>query len=290
MRTFFYASLVLAVCLFAAYSAHAAQLRVPATVAANSEVSIPTSGNGHATFYLVGPGHVAKREVQLGSEIKINADELRNAGRYVVILSSGDHSDSGAFYVTAAVPAALSFLDHPSRVPVAENNAISAVAFVLDKFHNVVLSPQTVNFRLTVKEAPPVLRSVTSRNGVAWTLVNSSRKEGAAHFDASLGDTTVDRVVQQVASDPCNLRIKAQPTPKGVLVETDPVRDCSGNTVPDGTIVSFTAIGPDGKSTVDAPIKRGVARTIIPIRQGATISVASGVVIGNEIHVGGGGE
>jgi hypothetical protein len=287
MRTFFYIGLLLGVCLFAAYSAHGAQLRVPENVVANTAVSISTGGSGNATFYLIGPGHVVKRQVQLGSEIKISPEEVRDAGRYVALLSSGD---SATFYVVAGTPAALGFLDHPSRVPVAENNAISAVAFVMDKFHNVVLTPQTVTFQLTVKDAPPLVRSVTSRNGVAWTLVNSTRKEGAAHFDASLGPVKVERVVQEVANDACNLRIKAQPTPKGVLVETDPVRDCSGNALPDGTIVSFTAIGPDGKSTVDAPIKRGVARTVIPIQHGATISVASGVVIGNEIHVGGGGK
>jgi hypothetical protein len=290
MRTFFYVALLVATCCFATYSAHGAELQLPTTLVANTAFFISAGGSGAATLYLLGPGHVAKRQVQLGSEIKINPEEVRDAGRYLVILRSGDRNDTGAFYVVAAPPAALSFLDHPSRVPVAENDAISAVAFVLDKFHNVVLAPQTVNFRLTVKDAPPLLRPVTSRNGVAWALLNSSRKEGAAHFDATLGDIKVDRVVQQVASDPCNLRIKAQPTPKGVLVETDPVRDCSGNALPDGTIVSFTAIGPDGKSTVDAPIKRGVARTVIPVQHGATISVASGVVIGNELHVGGGGQ
>lgn len=287
MRTLFYAGLLLGVCLFAAYSAHGAQLQVPPTVVANTAVTIPTSGSGDATMYLIGPAHVDKRQVHLGSGIKIDPEEVKDAGRYIVVLSNGD---SAAFYVVAGQPAALGFLDHPSRVPVAENNAISAVAFVMDKFHNVVLTPQTVTFQLTVKDAPPLVRSVTSRNGVAWTLVSSTRKEGAAHFDASLGNVKIERVVQEVANDPCNLKIKAQPAPKGVLVETDPVRDCSGNPLPDGTIVSFTAVGPDGKSTVDAPIKRGVARTVIPIQHGATISVASGVVIGNEIHVGGGGK
>jgi hypothetical protein len=72
-----------------------------------------------------------------------------------------------------------------------------------------------------------------------------------------------------------------------VLVETDPVRDCSGNAVPDGTIVSFTAVDSKGKTTVDAPIKKGIARTELPLSGNARISVASGVVIGNEITVGG---
>src|SRR5690242_8537870 len=119
MRNFFYVGLLLTTCWLAAYSAHGAELQLPATVTANTPLSIPASGSGQATMYLLGPGHVAKRQVQLGGEIKINPEEVRNAGRYVVIVSSGDRSDTGTFYVVAAAPAALSFLDHPSRVPVA---------------------------------------------------------------------------------------------------------------------------------------------------------------------------
>ena len=51
------------------------------------------------------------------------------------------------------------------------------------------------------------------------------------------------RIVQQVAGDPCNLQITGQRNPKGVLVQTQPVRDCSRNPVPDGTIVTFTENG-----------------------------------------------
>lgn len=68
-------------------------------------------------------------------------------------------------------------------------------------------------------------------------------------------------------------------------METDPVKDCRGNAVPDGTVVSFTAVDGNGKTTVDAPIKKGVARAELPLTGNATISVASGVVIGNEIKL-----
>jgi hypothetical protein len=37
---------------------------------------------------------------------------------------------------------------------------------------------------------------------------------------------------------------------------------------------------------VDVPLKRDVARTEMPARDGAVISVATGVVMGNEIHLG----
>jgi len=103
---------------------------------------------------------------------------------------------------------------------------------------------------------------------------------------ASTGDIKVRRVVRQVASSPCNLRIKAQRTKSNIVVETDPVRDCSGNMVPDGTIVTFTRTAVDGKSTVDVPIKQGVARAQMTPSAGAVISVASGVVMGNPISIG----
>ena len=74
----------------------------------------------------------------------------------------------------------------------------------------------------------------------------------------------------------------------GILVRTDPIRDCAGNPVPDGTIVTFTSTDRQGKSTVDARIKRGIAAGELPASNDATISVASGVVMGNEIQWGGG--
>ena len=54
-----------------------------------------------------------------------------------------------------------------------------------------------------------------------------------------------------------------------------------------GTIVTFSASGASGRSTVDAPIKQGVARAQIEAEGAQVISVASGVVMGNELRVGG---
>jgi hypothetical protein len=72
-----------------------------------------------------------------------------------------------------------------------------------------------------------------------------------------------------------------------VTLETDPVRDCSGNALPDGTVVSFTKVDRAGKSTVDTPLKKGVARTQFSIHGQAQISVACGVTLGNEIGLNG---
>jgi hypothetical protein len=106
-------------------------------------------------------------------------------------------------------------------------------------------------------------------------------------ISAALSDLVARRVVQQVASDPCNLRIKGQQTAKGILVETDPVRDCSGNPVPDGTIVTFTAKDGNEVSFVDAPVKQDIARATLVAKGPVVVSAASGVATGNELRLGG---
>ena len=103
MRRIFRA-VCLAVCLMAAASLAAQDLQLPSTVAAGSELTIPTSGNGSATFYLIGPSSAAKRQVQLGKEIHVQPRELRSAGRYTAILRNGGSTQSGSFYVVPAKP------------------------------------------------------------------------------------------------------------------------------------------------------------------------------------------
>jgi hypothetical protein len=264
---------------------HASDLQVPAQVTAGTAFTIPASGSGNGTFYLVGPGSVVKRTLTLGAGIKVAANEVRSAGRYVAIACNGDGCSSSSFYVVAADPAKISFLLHPSRVPVTAVNAINATAFVFDKYHNPVLRPVSVDFHVVPKTGPAFTKSVKSVQGVAWMQMSPTPTEGPVKVTAEVGSADEPRIIQQVASDACNLRIRARRTAKGVEVETDPVKDCHGNAVPDGTVVSFTAVDGNGKTTVDAPIKKGVARTELPITGNATISVASGVVIGNEIRL-----
>ena len=276
------------VLLVAAADAQESQLQVPQHVTAGTSISIPTSGRGSAIFYLVGPTAAVKRRVELGSPIQVSPEVVRAAGRYVAILRGGGADASGSFFVQAANPAKLSFLAHPSRVPVAQSDGILGVAFVFDAYENLVFRPENVNFRLAVENENSE-RTVTTREGVAWVLMPSTKKAGNASFTAAIGDVAEKRVIQEVASDPCNLRMKAERSGKGIVAETEPVRDCSGNPVPDGTVVTFTATDSSGKSTVDAPIKKGIARAELAASKGpATVSVASGVVMGNEVQVGGG--
>ncbi|HZQ96858.1 MAG TPA: hypothetical protein VFA67_17730 [Candidatus Sulfotelmatobacter sp.] len=272
-------------CLAPASSGQDGNLRVPSGAVAGQPFSISTSGSGSATFYLLGPSLALKRDVQLGQEISLTAKQIQSAGRYVATLCT-DTCSSAAFFVQAGKPSNLTFLVHPSRAPVGQPDTISGVAFPFDEFGNLIFSPATVQFQLASKESNLGSHSVQTHNGVAWFRTSSGKSAGAVQVSASLNDVIARRVVQQVASDPCRLHIKAQRTAKGIEVETEPVRDCAGNPVPDGTVVTFTAKNGDQISTVDAPVKQDIARARISAKGPMVISAASGVVMGNELRVG----
>ncbi len=262
----------------------AQEIRVPSSAIAGEDARISTTGDGKATFYLVGPGVSRKSNVNLGEEISLPGEEVRNAGEYKAIVCSST-CQSASFYVNAAKVANITFLVHPSRVPVALGDAVSGVAFPFDRFHNLVLTRMPISFELTAGNASVLQRTVSTQDGAAWFRATSGKSAGTLQVVAAVGDVSTRRAVQQVASDPCNLRITGQRTATGILAQTEPIHDCAGNIVPDGTIVTFTAIDKDGRDTVDAPVKQGVARAQMAASGPVTLSAASGVVMGNELRV-----
>jgi hypothetical protein len=262
----------------------AAQLSVTGPLQAGSGAVLHAPASGSATLYLFGPGSASKRTVQRGA-IPLTGDELQAAGRYTAILGG----DTISFEVKAGPLEHITFIARPSRVPTDAAGAVTGTVFLFDRYQNLLLTPMPVQFQLAIAEAQGESRSATSQDGVAWAQLNAGRRSGPAQFIASSGAISVRRVVQQVAADPCSLRLKAARAPDGnILVQTDPIRDCSGNAVPDGTIVTFASVDQGGRSTVDARVKRGFAQAELPASSAATLSVAAGVVLGNEIHWGGG--
>jgi hypothetical protein len=261
-------------------------MEVPASIVSGSELNIHTSGQGSAELYIAGLGSAVKKNIELGTNVAIPAEQVSQVGRYIAILRSGGNTAEHVFWVDPAQPSELAFLARPSRVPVAVDNAVSGVVYVFDSHQNLVVKPVPVQFELSVADSK-LTRTVTSKDGVAWMRASSGKREGAAQFVASAGQASEKRVIQFVASEPCNLRIEAARVKDGITIKTTPVRDCSGNPVPDGTIVTFTAVTPKGRSSVDARIRHDVASTTFPLEDAALISVASGVVMGNEVRVGG---
>jgi len=266
-------------------SAQTGNLSVPASIQAGSAFSIQCGGSGKGTLYIVGPGQVIKQDVQLGGAVSFPAGSVGNAGHYVVFLSSPSANETGSLDVLPAdKPADLTFIARPSRLPVALQGAITGAAYVFDSYGNLITKQQSVTFELSHPSSAAQTRVVQTRNGAAWAQMDSSPHEGKDQFVARVGDVSSTRVVSLVPGDPCTLRMNAKAVGDKIQLQTDPVKDCSGNAVPDGTIVTFTESYNDSRSTVDVPLKRGVASIEMPAHRGATISVASGVVLGNQIR------
>jgi hypothetical protein len=267
--------------------AQSGNLDLPESVAAGSAFSIQSAGSGQAVLYIVGPSHVLRRDVQLGQPIMLAAGDLDNAGHYLAVLASGASTETGEFDVMpSGQPATLSFLAKPSRLPVGLQNGITGAVYVFDAFQNLITAPMPVSFQLSVPSEAVQTRTVDTHQGAAWTEMNSATKEGNAKFVAQAGGISSTRVIQQVPGDPCGLKMSAKKVGEQIELETDPLRDCSGNAVTDGTIVTFTESWKGGQTTVDVPLKHGIAQAEVPAYNGARISVATGVVMGNEIRLG----
>jgi hypothetical protein len=287
MRRLFHVLLLVGACWFAAYAAEVQQLQLPERIGAGTEISFSAPSDGE--LIIIGPAAVIRRDVRSGEQIRLSGDEVSSAGRYLVLLRGDDQERKGEFYVTSARPEKISFVARPSRVPVSRRDAISGVTFIFDQHDNLVLHPVAVEFAVSLQGAGSIKQKVSTQGGIAFVRLPSGSREGAAQFVALVNGVSEKRVVRQVASDPCALSMRAQRSKEGVQVETAPIRDCSGNSLPDGTIVTFTAVTPDGRrSTIDARMKRGVARATFPALAQARLSVASGVVMGNEVSIGGG--
>ena len=268
-------------------SAQEPVVRTPASVPAGSSFAISVGGQGKGTLYLLGPSHVVKHEIEFGKDASISGDDVSSSGIYQVVLCAAATCTTKTLEVQPAPAKRLGFLLHPSRVPVSTRNAVNATAVAFDQYGNIVLPPAEVVFRISPAGEKPSERSVRTVLGIASFQMDSRPSQGALEVTAKLDDTTEPRVIQQVASEACGLRMTAVPEGRTITLQTDPIRDCKGNPLPDGTIVSFTKIDGAGKSTVDTPIKKDRAIAQFSVSGPARISVACGVVVGNEISWGG---
>jgi hypothetical protein len=276
---------VLAVATMPVAFAEGGKLILPKIVEAGAAFSIKSTGNGKATLYIVGPGQVLKRDMQLGETVFFPAGSLYNAGRYMAVLADEASTISSPLdVVPASKPAELSFFAKPSRLQVDQHKGITGAVYVFDAYHNLIAVPMPVAFQLSNPSGLEQKQIVLTRNGSASTAMDSTAQQGTDKFVARVGDVLSSRIVAQVPGDPCGLKMSARPSGKQVQLETEPLRDCNGNAVPDGTIVTFTQTYPGAQSTVDVPLKHGIAEAQMPAHSGAIISVASGVVLGNQIR------
>ena len=259
---------------------------LPKTVEAGSAFSIQCPGSGKVALYIVGLGQVLRRDVELGGATFFAAGSLYEAGHYLAFLSGASSTETGSFDVVPATkPANLSFLAKPSRLPVGLHNGITGAVYVFDAYRNLISAPTPVSFELSNPSGTVQKRIVATRDGAAWTAMDSTAQQGTDRFLARVDEISSARVIGQVPGDPCELKMSARQSGQAIQLVTDPVRDCNGNAVPDGTIVTFTETYSGNLSTVDVPLKHGIAEVQMAGHNGAIISVASGVVLVNQIRL-----
>jgi len=280
-------SLIVLLASALAVCAQAPAVQAPAKTSAGSSLVVSTKGQGKGTLYLLGPSHVVKKAVDLGEDVPFSGEDVTTSGLYQVVACGSSSCATKVVEVTVGPAKRLSFLLHPSRVPVSTRNAVNGTALVFDRYHNTVLTPTQVNFKISIAGQPSSERTAQTVRGVAFFQMDSRPNQGMLEVTATLGDTAEPRVIQQVASEACSLRMTATSSNRSVNLQTDPIRDCAGNPLPDGTIVSFTKVDSAGKSTVDTPIKKDRAIAQFALSGPARISVACGVVVGNEVSIGG---
>lgn len=273
------------VAIHAALAQEQLDLISPKSIVAGSAFSIQSSGSGTAALYIVGPDQVLERSLQLGTAVSFPAASLNNAGDYVVILSGDSRTRTASLEVLPQTePAKISLLARPSRLPVDVSNAITGAAYVFDSYRNLIVTPIKVSFELSSPSGAKQSSSAVANDGAAWTEMNSTSSEGDDRFVAHAGRASVEREIRQVPGNPCQLTMTAQQSGNRLELQTAPIHDCSGNIVADGTIVTFTETYDGGQSTADVPVKRGIAKVEMPDYRGAMLSVASGVVLGNQIR------
>lgn len=275
----------LAFCAMHLAVAQSPSISVPKTVEAGSAFSVQSTGSGKATLYIIGPEQVLKRDVQLGETTYFPAGSLYNAGRYLAVLAGESATQNDSFdVVPASKPVNISFFAKPSRLPIGLHDGITGVVYLFDAYHNLIQTPTPVSFELSTPSGALQKRLVVTHEGAAWTSMDSTAQQGVDKFVARIGEVSSTRIIGQVPGDPCGLKMNAKPSGQKVQLVTDPVRDSSGNAIPDGTIVTFTEIYNGTQSTIDEPLKHGIAEVEVSSHTGATFSIASGVVMGNQIR------
>ena len=231
--------------------AHAADLKRAGDGACRSRPQHPDLRQRRAQLCIcVGPGTAIKRKVQLGQDVQLSADELEKCRPLYDLAGSARqrdilrHRGAGQLdrFSGAAFARACGYAQRYQRHSIC-----------VRQVSEPGLQPQPVKFELNVNgqtSAAPRRRKAASRTP-SWIR---RRKEGPAQFVASSGTVSIRRVVQEVASDPCNIRMRARSaTRTASWCRPIPIRDCAGNPVPDGTIVTFTSTGSTGQEHRGCP-------------------------------------
>jgi hypothetical protein len=124
------------------------------------------------------PVVLSNRTLHLGQAVDVRGEDVTTAGRYTVIpmrryVPQCSLLHRGSFSCVIEFPCSSVAGD-------GSNKAVPSAAwfFRFDKFQNLVLSPVTVNFKMTTNKNSLFSRAVPTRQGVAWFRSDSGNTAG----------------------------------------------------------------------------------------------------------------
>ena len=167
--------------------------------------------------------------------------------------TSGTTAAIGGTTGAAATVANISLTSTPSTITTASTSSIQAT--VTDSSGNYVADGTTVNFGVSSETYGTVTSSATTSSGIATATFTAASVPGTVTITATSGSAS--KTVAVVISAPSNGSIEfVSATPQVIGIKGGGqtatstvqflVKDTNGNSVVDGTSVSFTLSGPSG--------------------------------------------
>ena len=215
------------------------------------------------------------------------AGSLYNAGHYVVVLV-GVSLHRKRFVRCCARKRSrpiVSFLAKPSRLPVGLHDGITGAVYVFDAYHNLIAAPTPVSFELSNPTGAAQKRIVETHDGAAWTEMDSTRP--TRHRQVRSASWRSLQHARRQAGSGRSVRIEDErPASRVSRFSCRPNRCAIAAAMPFRTERSLLSPRPTMARNPrwTCRLSGELRKWKCPPISGATISVASGVVLGNEIR------
>jgi hypothetical protein len=220
------------------------------------------------------------------ADLLIPAAQTRRAGM-VLISAQADEARGQQSITILPGPAAtpLTPLVGPRGVIADEADWSLVTLIPQDALGNLAADGTPIRVRARNPAGILAEQQITSRYGIAWLKIVGGNTAGRIIITAESGDAHgPEAALDAVAGAPISATIQAEPATlpadgrQNLTLRTSVLQDRFGNMVPDGTLVTFLVIAPDGSERrIPATTIGGVAVAPLqaPAEPGATIVIAT---------------
>ncbi|MCU0495088.1 MAG: hypothetical protein MUD01_26165 [Chloroflexaceae bacterium] len=262
------------------------RLDAPPTLVAGTAATVRLSGavpdGTSATLLLLGSygPHMVQASFSGGSaSFALPAEATRHAGVTDLIASAGEAQARSQLDILPGAPVSPVVPMVGPRSTVADGRVeLMAVVIPTDAWGNPAADGTDVTLRVRQPGNREQQWSMLVAGGLAWERIVSGTRSGRTTVAASSGAASgPEASVREIAGPPASFTLSADPTSlpadghQTLTLRTGQVQDRYGNTLPDGTLVTFIVEAADGTvppRRLPALLVGGVAET--PLQAPAT--------------------